>query len=84
MTSISFGYYILMGPGIVLISLRHEHHCFSFQLEFDGTNNVVEYEALLLGINVAKDYGVQLLHVIGDYDLVVCQVKSTFSCKRCD
>ena len=28
--------------GIVLISPRHEHHYFSFKLEFDGTNNVSE------------------------------------------
>ena len=47
-----------MGACIVLISPRHEHHHFYFKLESDGTNNVVEYEALLLGINVAKYYGI--------------------------
>ena len=36
----------------------------------------------MLGLNVAKDYGIQLLHVIGDSDLVVCQVKGTFSCNK--
>ena len=47
-----------MGEIIVLISPRHDHHYFSFQLEFDGTNNFTEYEALFLGINVTKDYGI--------------------------
>jgi ribonuclease HI len=40
-------------------------------LEFEGTNNVVEYEALLLGLNLAKDLGINILKIIGDSDLVV-------------
>ena len=44
---------------MALFSSRHEQHYFSFKLEFDGTNNVAEYEALLLGINVAKYYSIQ-------------------------
>ena len=62
--------------------LKHEENCFSFRLEFNGTNNIVEYESLLLGLNIAKDYGIQLLHIIDDSDLIVCQVKGTFSCKK--
>ena len=36
----------------------------------------------MLGLNVTKDYGIQLLHVIGESNLVVCQVKGTFSCNK--
>ena len=52
--------------------LSMKNYCFSFRLEFNGTNNIVEYEILLLGLNIAKDYGIRLLHVIGNSDLIVC------------
>jgi ribonuclease HI len=53
-----------------------------FFLEFEGTNNVVEYEALLLGLNLAKDLGINILKIIGDSDLVVSQVKGIFASKN--
>jgi ribonuclease HI len=31
---------------------------FSYRLEFEATNNVAEYEALLLGLGIAKDMGI--------------------------
>ena len=71
-----------VSAGIVLISPKNEEHCFSFLLEFDGTNNTVEYKSLLLGFNIAKDYGIKLLHIIGDSDLIVCQVKGKISWKK--
>jgi hypothetical protein len=39
------------GAGIVLRSSDNETNLFSYKLEFDCTNNIVEYEALILGIN---------------------------------
>lgn len=43
------------GAGIALISPTRKTHCFAFILEFDATNDVDEYEALLLGLEIAKD-----------------------------
>jgi len=51
-------------------------------LEFEGTNNVVKYEALILGLNLAKDLGINILKIIGDSDLVVSQVKGLFTSKN--
>jgi ribonuclease HI len=48
---------------------------FSYRLEFDCTNNIVEYEALLLGLELAREMGIKVLKVIGDSDLVVLQVR---------
>jgi ribonuclease HI len=69
------------GAGIVLKSPTGQSYNFSFRLEFDATNNVAEYEALLLGLEIAKDMGVKILNIKGDSDLVILQVKNKFACK---
>jgi hypothetical protein len=42
---------------------------------------VVEYEALLLGLEIAKDMGIKILNIKGDSDLVILQVKNKYACK---
>ena len=42
---------------------------------------MVEYEALLLGLEIAKDMGIKMLCIKGDSDLIVSQVRSRFACK---
>ena len=39
--------------GVLLISLRGCSVPLPFKLEFEATNNVAEYEAMLLGLQVA-------------------------------
>jgi hypothetical protein len=46
------------------------------------TNNIVEYEALILGLNLAIDKGVTILEVKGDSDLIVSQVLMRFATKN--
>ena len=58
-----------------MISLAGEETIHSFRLEFDCTNNVDEYEALLLGLELARDMKIKCLSVIGDLDLVVSQAR---------
>jgi ribonuclease HI len=43
----------------------------SFKLEFETTNNVAEYEALILGLRAAKDMGIEEISVFGDAELIV-------------
>jgi ribonuclease HI len=57
--------------GIILISPIGKIHNFSYRLEFDCTNNVTEFEALLLGIENAYNLGCGHLSVFGDSELVV-------------
>ena len=53
-----------------------------FRLEFEASNNVVEYEALHLGLETAKDMGIKMLNIKGDLDLVVLQIKNQYQCKN--
>ena len=69
------------GAKIVLQSPSGEVMKFSYRLEFDATNNVAEYEALLLGLELCKDRGVKCLNIKGDSDLVIQQLKNKFACK---
>jgi hypothetical protein len=43
------------GAGVVLISPSKKTSHLSFKLDFKVTNNISEYEALLLGLNAAKE-----------------------------
>ena len=48
------------------------------QIHFAASNNVAEYEALIHGLNVAKDIGVRRISCFGDSDLVVQQASGTW------
>jgi ribonuclease HI len=47
-----------------------------------ATNNVAEYRALLLGIELAAALGADELELIGDSELVVRQVKGEYKVKN--
>ena len=70
------------GARVVFISPNKETFKFSFTLTFTCTNNIVEYEALLLGLKVASKNKIRILHVIGDSELVVQQIKTSYASKR--
>jgi ribonuclease HI len=70
------------GAGIVLRSPDNETTLFSYRLEFNCTNNIVEYKALILGINLAIDMNIKTLHVKGDSDLIISQVNKKFTAKN--
>jgi hypothetical protein len=54
------------GAGVVLVSPAQEAISLSYKLEFEATNNVAEYEALVLGLRAAKDMGIKEISVFGD------------------
>lgn len=60
-----------VGVGVLLISPRGKKYYFSFRLHFGCTNNATEYEALILGLQMAQIRGIKSLKVHGDSDLVV-------------
>eukprot|EP00253_Pinus_taeda_P031853 PITA_31853 len=66
------------GAGVVLVSPKQESTHLYFKLTFQVTNNIAEYEALILGFNVAKDRGIKDIKVFGDADLIIQQVNKTF------
>ena len=59
------------GIGVVLISLNGSIFEFSNWSKEDCTNNQVEYEALLLGLEILQSMGVEHVEVFGDSLLVV-------------
>jgi ribonuclease HI len=67
------------GARIILYSPVGEIHNFSYRLEFDCTNNVTEFEALLLGIKNAYILGCGHLSVFGDSELVINLVCKIYS-----
>ncbi|XP_058211711.1 uncharacterized protein LOC131323889 [Rhododendron vialii] len=57
---------------------------FSFQLDKSRvlTNNQAEYEALIIGLEIAKDLNIRYLKVSGDSQLVVRQVTGHYKCNH--
>jgi ribonuclease HI len=60
-----------VGVGIVFISPSKEVITLSFKLEFEVKNNNAKYEALILGLKVARDMKIEGLIVFGDVELIV-------------
>ena len=56
---------------MVFVSPCQETISLSYKLEFEITNNVAEYEALVLGLRDAKEMRIQEVAVFGDEELVV-------------
>ena len=52
-----------VGFRVVFVSPCQETIPLSYKIEFEATNNVAEYEALVLGLRAAKDMGIEELSV---------------------
>jgi hypothetical protein len=59
------------GAGVIFISPCQETISLSYKLEFETTNNVAEYEALVLGMRAAKEMGIKEMVVFGDAELII-------------
>ena len=71
-----------VGVGVVLISPEKESINQSCKLDFEATNNVAEYEAFHLGLQLAKSLKVQNLSVFNDLELLVKQVRNLCQTKH--
>ena len=59
------------GAGIVLIYPSKETIHLSYKLDFKTTNNITEYEALLLGVKADNEMGIMRIKIFGDADLII-------------
>jgi len=50
----------------------------AYRLNFKCTNNMAEYEALLLGLKLLRALGAAKVSILGDSDLVIQQMKGNF------
>jgi hypothetical protein len=71
------------GVGVWLHNHRNrysENH--SYKLNFQCTNNIAEYEALMLGLKLLKKVGAKQIMVRGDSELIIKQVKGEYATKH--
>jgi ribonuclease HI len=62
------------GAGLLFISPLEKHVRYVIRLHFPASNNMAEYEALVNGLRIAVELGVQRLDARGDSQLVIYQV----------
>ena len=67
---------------MVLINLDMEVLRFALRFEFKASNNEAEYEALIVGLELAKRLRVENLHIHCDSQLIVNQVKGDYTAKE--
>ena len=69
------------GPGIWIRPPVGEPKLISYKLEFKCTNNVAEYEALILRLKALRDLQAQRINVQGDSKLVIKKVQGIYRAK---
>src|SRR3954465_1491494 len=72
------------GVGIVLVSSLHHVIPRAFTLTKPCSNNVAEYNALLIGMKIAHGLGIKNLEAYGDSRLIVWQVQGLYAVRKPD
>ena len=57
--------------------MKHKVH-----LQYQTTNNEVEYEALLKGLELARSVQAESILILGDSQLIISQVNGTYEAKE--
>jgi ribonuclease HI/transposase InsO family protein len=70
------------GAGMVLIDPQGEKLKYMVHLDFEATNNMAEYEALIFGLTAALSLGVREILVKGDSQLIIRQVRGECCCNN--
>ena len=68
------------GDGCLLIDPHGNKTMVACHLEFECTNNVAEYEALVQGLRKALDLNIKCIEVFGDSQIVARQVRNSINC----
>jgi ribonuclease HI len=69
------------GAGLLFVSPLRKHLRYVIRLHFPASNNVAEYEALVNGLRIAIELGVQRLDARGDSQLIIDQVMKNSHCR---
>ena len=70
------------GNGVLLISPKGTHILFSGRLNFPATNNAIEYETCIVGLQVAQGLGEKKLEVYEDSALIISQIQNKWKIKE--
>ncbi|XP_043725722.1 uncharacterized protein LOC122672293 [Telopea speciosissima] len=63
------------GVGVLLVTPEDFYLPMAFRLKFSYTNNIVEYEACVIGLEMALSVGVKKIKVFGDSSIMICQTQ---------
>ena len=66
------------GAGVSIRTPIGDPKLLSYKLDLKCTNNVVKYEALILGLRALKDLQAQKINIQGDSELVIKQVQENY------
>ncbi|GKF47476.1 reverse transcriptase domain-containing protein, partial [Tanacetum coccineum] len=66
------------GAGLILTSPEGTEFTYALRFQFTASNNEAEYEALIVGLQIAEQMGVRNVHVSVDSKLVGNQVLRTY------
>ena len=70
-----------MGIGVVLFESENIYDKISMKLPNEGTSNIAEYIALIVGLRKAKEIGWKTICIEGDSKLVISQVTGKWKIK---
>jgi ribonuclease HI len=59
-----------VGAAAVLVAPSKVRTCYAARLDFSCTNNIVEYEALLLGLRKLKEMGIRRAILKTDFQVI--------------
>src|SRR4051812_1768645 len=72
------------GVGIVLVAPHHHVIPRVFTLTKPCSNNVAEYNVLLIGNKIVHGLGIKNLEAYGDSQLIVCQIQGIYAVRKPD
>uniref|UniRef100_J3MCF0 RNA-directed DNA polymerase n=1 Tax=Oryza brachyantha TaxID=4533 RepID=J3MCF0_ORYBR len=70
------------GAGVVFVTPTEDIIPYSFTLTTTISNNAAEYEALIIGLEIALNMGLDTLYVYGDSQLIINQLTGTYTIKK--
>ena len=70
------------GIGVLLITPEGSHIPLAVKLNFEATNNMVEYETCIVGMEALQELGVKEAEVFGDSTLVIAQAQRLWKVKE--
>ena len=68
--------------GILLITLKGSHIPLAIKMNFEATNNIVEYEACIARMEALRELGVKEAVVFGDSTLVIVHTQKLWKVKE--
>jgi ribonuclease HI len=70
------------GAGVLLISPQGKQLKYVLQIQYKGSNNRAEYEALIHGLRIVVSLGIKRLLAFGDSKVVIEQVNKEWDCVK--